>query len=190
MTDREVLISLMENSEGEFPSNWGSDMPIDKWEGVTTNEEGCVIELFLSHIDSLSSDIGNLTNLTELRIGGCIFLSSLPESIGNLMNLTTLRLVACHSLTSLPSSIGDLTNLKKLVLIGGHSLTSLPESIGGLSNLEELYLAHCNIDYLPHELEKLTKLKKISLIGDSLCNVAIPETLCSRCEVIREEQLG
>ena len=76
MTDREILISLMENSKDEFLSNWGTDTPIDEWEGVTTNEKGCVIGLELE----------------------CDSLTSLPESIGNLKKLTEFYLT-CDSLT-------------------------------------------------------------------------------------------
>lgn len=55
----------------------------------------------------------------------CCKLTSLPESIGNLTNLTELRLRA-NQLTSLPESIGNLTNLTYLDL-DNNQLISLIE---------------------------------------------------------------
>ena len=73
----------------------------------------------------LSPEIGNLTKLTELNLGGLrLTLTSLPPEIGNLINLTSLDL-GYNQFTVLPAEIGNLTNLTSLDL-KGNQFTTLP----------------------------------------------------------------
>ena len=55
-------------------------------------------------------EIGNLTNLTYLNLGGNQFTGEIPSQIGNLTNLTDLSF-GNNQLTGLPPEIGNLTNL-------------------------------------------------------------------------------
>jgi len=83
-------------------------------------------------LTTLSSRIGELTGLIELRLDSNL-LAALPPEIGQLTNLVTL-LARNNRLTSLPSQIGNLSSLATLKL-GGNQLSSLPAQIGQLSEL-------------------------------------------------------
>ena len=75
-TDREALVALYNATGGphwKTNNNWLSDVPISEWEGVTTDDNGRVIELDLG-VNQLSGEIspelGNLANLTRLNLPG------------------------------------------------------------------------------------------------------------------------
>ena len=85
----------------------------------------------------LPAEIGQLTNLTQLSLGGNQ-LSVLPAEIGQLANLTQLSLSE-NRLSVLPAEIGQLTNLTGLYL-SENRLSVLPAEIGQLTNLTQLTL--------------------------------------------------
>ena len=71
-TDREALVALYNATDGENwdeSANWLSDAPIGEWHGVTTNDDGRVIQLRLDQ-NALSGEIppelGSLSNLERL----------------------------------------------------------------------------------------------------------------------------
>ena len=72
-TDREALVALYNAADGEgnWPNqqNWLSDAPLDEWDGVTTNDDGRVIELALAYnglSGEIPAELGSLSNLREL----------------------------------------------------------------------------------------------------------------------------
>ena len=109
-------------------------------------------------VAQLPKEIGNLVNLTELRLGANQ-LTKLPKEIGNLVNLTSLNLIG-NQLTELPKEIGNLVNLKDLYL-SRNQLIELPKEIGKLVNLEVLYLDYNQLTKL--EIGNLVCLMKVSL---------------------------
>ncbi len=111
---------------------------------------------------SLHPSIGQLQALDDL----CIFcfpqLKNLPNEIGNLKNLTSLRLLGTHSL---PPSIGQLQALRELRLWrSAKTLTTLPEEIGNLGNLIFLDLWESEyIKSLPSSIGQLRALQWFDL---------------------------
>ncbi|HHH75478.1 MAG TPA: leucine-rich repeat domain-containing protein, partial [Phycisphaerae bacterium] len=88
----------------------------------------------------------------DLTLAGTVGLESLPTEIGNLTNLRELNL-AFNRLTSLPPSIGKLANLEHLH-VGLNRLESLPSEIANLKRLgsgmdEGLYAYGNRIKALP-----------------------------------------
>ena len=85
-TDRAALVALYNATGGpnwNDNNNWLSDVPISEWHGVTTDDNGRVIELNLWS-NQLSGEIppelGNLANLQQLlihenRLSGCVPIS-------------------------------------------------------------------------------------------------------------------
>ena len=57
-TDRAALAALYNATDGEnwYDNNWLSDAPLGEWRGVTTNDDGRVIELSLSY-NKLSGEL-------------------------------------------------------------------------------------------------------------------------------------
>ena len=70
-TDRPALAALYNAMGGEknWPNqqNWLSDAPLEEWDGVTTNDDGRVIELVLAYnglSGEIPAELGSLSNLT------------------------------------------------------------------------------------------------------------------------------
>ncbi len=96
-------------------------------------------------------------------------LGSIPSQLGNLSNLEELHLGGNQHFGSIPSQFGNLANLKVLYLTGNGLSGSIPASLGSLTNLTSLEL---NINDLtgdiPIELENLTKLEQLKLADNEL----------------------
>ena len=82
----------------------------------------------------LPPEIGDLTNLTHLNLGGNQ-LTALPPEIGNLTKLTSLRLND-NQLTALPPQVGRLTSLTTL-RANRNRLTGIPHTIAELVNIQK-----------------------------------------------------
>ncbi|KAF3790375.1 Disease resistance protein [Nymphaea thermarum] len=105
--------------------------------------------------------VGSLTNLEKLQVGGA--LRELPNAISNLTKLCELDLSGSN-IELLPESIGFLQNMKILNLEDCKMLKCLPESIGSLTRLEELNLGHCDtLRVLPSSIGDLRKLRDLVL---------------------------
>ena len=114
-TDREALVALYNAADGEgnWPNqqNWLSDAPLDEWDGVTTNDDGRVIELVLAYNGlrgEIPAELGSLSNLEELFLGGNGLSGDIPPELASLANLTELGLAGNYQLSGcVPSSLED-----------------------------------------------------------------------------------
>ena len=70
-------------------TNWCSDLPLNEWRGVTTNENGKITVLYLSsnNISLVPSEFSQLTKLTNLYLSYNKLLS-VPLELSQLENLT------------------------------------------------------------------------------------------------------
>ena len=112
-TDRETLVALYNATGGPNwtgNDNWLSDVPISKWQGVTTDDNGRVTELDLD-ASGLSGEI--------------------PPELGNLENLTVLALIGNHLTGEIPPELGNLATLAVLDLDGNQSSGCVPSSLQG-----------------------------------------------------------
>ena len=174
--DRVALVALYEAMDGPNWRNndgWLTDAPLKEWYGVEVDDQGRVRELLLNDLSgAIPPEIGNLTNLTVLRLVANHLTGPIPPEIGNLANLTELRLG--HNLSGpIPSEIGKLTNLTVLSLSGNDHLTGpIPPEIGNLANLTELRLGNKLSGPIPPEIGNLANLTVLWL-GHNLTG-AIP----------------
>ncbi|WP_270999924.1 immunoglobulin-like domain-containing protein [Listeria seeligeri] len=135
---------------------------------------------------TIPDEIGNLTNLTYLRLMGNSLNGTIPDSIGNLTKLQTLDL-AGNAMNStyngyraeglggaVPESVGNLTELKELKLGSYSNFTSLPSSIGNLKKLETLEMSQSRLTSVPIEVKDLTSLKSMNFSYNQI-NQEIPE---------------
>jgi hypothetical protein len=102
----------------------------------------------------LPRDKSGVINLQKLMFSHN-YLTELPKEIGQLTNLQSLRIGGRNLLTKLPKEIGQLTNLQSLVIggnMGGINLTELPKEIGQLTNLQILKLGGNKLTDIPKEL--------------------------------------
>ncbi len=117
--DRDALIAFYNSVQG---LSWDLSQPVNTWEDVTLDANGCVIALDLSeHSATLTGTIA-------------------PE-IGNLSNLTALDLTANQLSGSIPAEIGNLSNLSYLALSGNQLDGNIPATLANLSGLTGLSLA-------------------------------------------------
>ncbi|KAI8905798.1 hypothetical protein BC831DRAFT_439566, partial [Entophlyctis helioformis] len=140
--------------------------------------------------------IGNLTQLTELNLGGNQ-LTQLPDWIDNLTQLTVLVGWAGsggNQLTQLPDWIDNLTQLTVLDL-GGNQLTQLPDWIDNLTQLTVLVgwqgSAWQQLTQLPDWIDNLTQLTELYLGGNQLTQ--LPDWIDNLTQltvlVLRDNQL-
>ncbi|MGL4994110.1 MAG: BACON domain-containing protein [Bacteroidales bacterium] len=85
---------------------------------------------------TISSKIGQLTNLEVLDWRTCAFTGAIPSEIGNLTKLKSIYLLNNQFSGSIPSSIGNLTELTTIILSNNKLTGSIPTTIGNLKNLE------------------------------------------------------
>ena len=123
-------------------------------------ENWAVLDLSFKWLTELPPEIGKLTSLIWLSLGGNM-LVAVPPEIGKLTALTELNLFD-NQLTAIPSEIGKLAILAKLDL-SWNKLTVLPMEVEYLTRLRSLYLHGNELTVVPQEIGKLTNLTRLDL---------------------------
>ena len=144
--DRAALVEFYNATDGpnwSNNSNWGSNEPLGRWNGVETDSNGRVIALRLRYEDlngTIPSSLGNLTNLRVLFLRLNRLRGPIPSSLGNLTNLTFLDLSWNELTGSIPSSLGNLTEVRELFLTENQLTGTIPSSLANLTSLDRLQL--------------------------------------------------
>ena len=173
--DRNVLEALYNATGGpNWPNNtnWLSSLPLSDWHGVTVDSNGCVAVLTLSDnqlTGSIPAQLGNLTNLQDLRLFSNQLTGTIPVELGNLANLSWLELSSNQLTGSIPSSLGNLSDLRTLSLHTNQLTGAIPASLGNLANLEHLSLRNNQLTgTIPAELGNLAVLLRLWLENNQL----------------------
>ena len=94
--DRQALVALYEAAGGDEWSDaggWLSDAPLDRWYGVTVDDDERVTRLSLASnglVGELPAEIGDLERLEYLDLGHNDLVGELPAELGNLASLVEL----------------------------------------------------------------------------------------------------
>ena len=124
----------------------------------------------------IPAELGKLTNLKHLSMGGTLLKGSIPSELGDLANLEHLFLAHNHMTGEIPAELGKLTNLTNLELNANRFTGQIPAALGDLRNLKYLALGWNNLSGpIPTELAKLHpdgpdgggSLESISFVGSS-----------------------
>ena len=182
-SDRDVLVALYNATDGDNwtdKENWLSDEPLGEWQGVTTDEEGSVIELHLwenNLIGEIPTELGDLSELTTLELQDNQLTGEIPSELGNLFSLSVLYLWENELNGEIPSELGNLPNLQRLSLSNNRLSGEIPSGLGDLSSLTHLYLNGNQLNgEIPAELGSLSSLTILDLGGNQL-NGGIPSEL-------------
>ena len=158
------IFNTIDCDEGEINLGWGD---CNDWVN-TFHSNGCMpsgcysIEettyIGLADMSSgqvlegeISSEIGELINLTNLNLSINQISGEIPVEIGNLTALNHLSLGVNQLTGEIPTEIGNLTNLTYLDL-GGNQLTGeIPTSIGNLASLGFLFLNDNQLSGIPDD---------------------------------------
>ena len=174
-TDRAALVALYHATDGpnwRLNENWVSEAPMGVWHGVKTDANGRVIHLDLGG-NGLSGwiprELGNLANLTEMRISRNRLSGEIPSEFGNLVKLIVLDLESNGLSGWIPRELGNLANLKVIFLSGNQLNGGIPPKLGNLANMKWLSLGHNQLSgEIPSELSNLANLEWLSLCHNQL----------------------
>jgi hypothetical protein len=147
--------------------------------GVCYSEDTTNLDLsfwqLTGYIHEIPPEIGQLTNLTHLRLSQNQLTGQIPPEIGQLANLYELDLSNSGISGQIPSEIGQLANLSRLYLGNTHGYSGprlsgeIPSEIGNLTSLEYLFLNRNELTgEIPPEIGNLTGLKRLLLDRNQL----------------------
>ncbi len=121
---------------------------------------------------SIPSQIGELTNLKKLQLGGSAreptdigLTGTLPGTLGNLVNLEVLTIFLTNITGEIPTTIQNLTKLKELDIDGNLS-GAVPDQLNSLTQLTTLGLGGNQFSSFPSNLSALTNLSSLNLSGN------------------------
>ena len=165
--DSLALVAIYNASDGAnwAKNKWELDKPIDTWSAVTVTD-GRVTALKLSTANvittewTLPAEIGDLTELTDLRINSNKLTGDLPESLYDLTKLENLYFQNDNLTGALSSKIGQLTELVQLYVDRNANMTGgIPKEIGNLKKLARINISQTGIGgAIPAELGQCESL--------------------------------
>ena len=172
VSDCEALLAGKDTLVGTGTLNWSADVPMVNWDGVSVgNSPTRVLRLVISNqlTGEIPPELGGLSNLERLDLGGNQLTGEIPAELGNLSNLTALNLRGNGLTGEIPPELGGLSNLKDLWLTSNGLTGAIPPELGGLSNLKELELEDNQLTgEIPPELGGLSNLQQLHLDDNQL----------------------
>ncbi|XP_073132743.1 protein NSP-INTERACTING KINASE 3-like isoform X2 [Henckelia pumila] len=165
------------------------------WRMVTCSQDGYVSALGLPSLGlsgTLSSMIGNLTNLQSVLLQNNDITGPIPDVIGKLEKLQTLDLSDNKLFGDIPDSIGNLKNLNYLRLNNNSLRGLVPNS---LAKVESLTLVDLSFNNLSGPLPKISA-RTFKVAGNPLicgltsqnnCSLLYPESSPFSPDAVKEQ---
>ena len=179
ISDCEALLAAEDVLAVNASLDWSEATPITRWDGVRlggTPQRVTRLALPNKGLDgTISSELGNLSMLTDLNLRSNALTGEIPEELGNLTNLRVLNL---HS-NKLGGDIPDLsriTGLEELYLPNNYDETvqdsgltgPVPTWLNGMTNMRELWLWGNRLTGTIADLSGMTSLRKLKLANNML----------------------
>ena len=175
--DCEALLVSKHVLGGEQLLNWGKDLSMREWQGVSITDNRVVeVDTFnLGLAGSIPSELGSLANLQELRLGWNELTGPIPPELGELYKLETLYLGLNQLIGPIPSELDKLNQLSRLSLAQNQLSGEIPVWLGDLPNLQDLDLGWNQLTGdIPAELGGLDKLQRLRFDLNPLSGGEIP----------------
>ena len=170
--DSLTLVDFYNTLDPASSNFWDLTKPINRWYGVTLNENGCVTEIYLEEAGlqgNIDPKLSNLSELIHLDLNGNELSGSIPSELGNLSNLNYLRLNSNQLTGNIPAELGNLSNLNYLILNSNQLTGNIPTELTNLNNLLYLRLSSNQLTgNIPAELGNLNNLSYLNLIANQL----------------------
>ena len=176
VTDSLALVKIYVASDGAnwAKNNWELDKDISTWNGVTLTG-GRVTALKLTTAGTIVADwtlpeeVGDLTELTELRVNGNKLTGALPASLFELSKLQKLYFQNNNLTGELSAKIGQLTELTEIYIDRNTNLGGNLEWIGNLTKLVSINIAKTSIGgAIPASLVNCKALKNFMAYENKL----------------------
>ncbi|WP_437400077.1 leucine-rich repeat domain-containing protein [Flagellimonas lutimaris] len=188
--DRAALIALYNALDGPNwinNTNWNTAAPLNTWYGVTTDSNGCVIEIDLNPTNTaggnngltgtLPDELGYLLNLQFLDLTHQNIMGPIPNTLGNLRELRWLEMDNNQLTGPIPGTFGYLTNMEFLSIRSNQLTGPLPDEIGNMSALGYLILDGNQISgEIPVSIGNLSNLEIVWLFENEFTG-AIPSSI-------------
>jgi len=215
-TDSLALVAIYDAAKGanwKEERRWDLSKPINEWDGVKLTD-GRVTSLAITaqgvipEAWTLPSEVGNLTELTVLKLNQCNLSGDLPKELYSLTNLTELWLQNGKITGSFPAELGQLKKLSKFYIDRNQISGPLPAEIGELTELTMLNIANTQISggfpaefvnckkmttlmaystamtELPDYWDQLPELKTVQLYGNKGFTGPLPTTFAKLKNVV------
>ena len=151
--DSLALVAIYNASDGDnwTKNNWDLTKPMDEWKAVTlTGGRVTALKLTTSGVIAkewtLPAEIGDLAELTDLRICSNKLTGEIPESLYGLEKLEKLYFQNDNLTGSLSADIAKLTNLTELYVDRNANMTgTIPPEIGTLKKLARINISQTGI---------------------------------------------
>ena len=157
ISDCEVLSQGRDILSGRATLNWSTDLPIDRWQGITVE--------------------GSPPRVVELRLDSTALSGQIPPQVGELSALRVLSFRINDLTGGIPAELGSLSELRYLDLHGNTGLEgTIPPELGNLSKLEDMDLDAVGLTgNIPPELSKLTNVQWLGLGQNDLSGTIPPQ---------------
>ena len=207
-TDSLALVKIYNAADGanwKEERRWTLSKPINEWDGITVaNDRVTKLQITAQGVINsdweLPAEIGDLSELTILKLNQCKLSGTLPEELYNLTNLTELWLQNGNLTGSLSPKLGQLNKLSKVYIDRQGLSGPLPAEIGQLTELTMLNISKTQISGafpqeftsckkmttlmaydtkmtdLPDYWDQLPELKIIQLYGNEVYTGPLPES--------------
>ncbi len=169
------LVALYAATDGDNwqdRTNWLTDLPLEEWYGITTDDQGNVISIDLKNNNlsgNIPPELGDLPTLRFLDLGINPLSGTLPASLSGLTEIEDLRIFGTQVTGEIPPQLGELANLHTLFLYRNQLKGPIPPELGKLVNLTRLALDVNDISGpIPDSLGNLTRLELIHLAETKL----------------------
>ncbi|XP_027349077.1 probable leucine-rich repeat receptor-like protein kinase At1g35710 [Abrus precatorius] len=174
--EAESLITWMKSLHSPLPRSWNKSTSPCKWNGITCDKTGSVVEIKLSNVGLDGTldrfDFSAFPNLSNFNVSMNNLVGEIPAGIGNVTKMKILDLSSNNITYPIPPEMGNLLELQVLVLSNNSLLKQIPTQ---LSNLQNLWLLDLGANYLenpdPVQFKGMASIIELNLTYNFLTEV-------------------